>query len=230
MFSAGPAIMVGMFVVGFITGLSPSSEEPPWVSGLLNIALYIAVRGLVSATPFGAWLKFFRRALFIEWRTQEIPPAEVNQTFVACMNEAGRGARRLFRYIQGGRWTWTSPPVVADRALMLTYPIINVDLYSAPQKLSTEDFLVAYPRFFRDVAVLVAIGREDLIPDLRGKYSLIPAVSVSLPSEVPERDARFLDPMRDHSRWQVFKDYLLPLASWFSLALAIVVLVVNRLG
>lgn len=111
---------------------------------------------------------------------------------------------------------------------MLTYPIIHFDLYTEPNELSTDDFLVAYPRFYQDVATLVAIRREDLIPTLRKRYQVFPAAAASQPLEVPERDARFLDPMRDHGRWQVVKDYLLPLASWFSLAVAIAALLINQ--
>jgi hypothetical protein len=229
--SGWPGVVPAVFCIGLFSAFIPiPGESPsPWSNGFLLVALYAAMRSLLSVTSFGARMKFFRRAFFVDVYTREFEPQEYNQAFVRCMNEAGRGARFLFRYIQRRRWTWTSPPVVSDRALMLTYPIIHLDLYAEPLELSAGDFLAAYPRFYRDVTILVAIGREDLIPTLRRRYPVFPAARASQPTEVPERDVRFLDPARDHSRWQFTKDYLLPLASWFSLAVAIAALVVNQL-
>ncbi|MFE6611817.1 hypothetical protein [Amycolatopsis sp. NPDC057786] len=39
-------------------------------------------------------------------------------------------------------------------------------------------------------------------------------------AEIPERDVLFLDPMRNHHRWAVVKDFYYPLSSWLSLAIA----------
>jgi hypothetical protein len=149
-----------------------------------------------------------------------------NERTVISMNVAGKAARFLFRYLQRRRVTWVSPPAVADRALAIAFPLVNVSLGGAGS--ADEDTLETYDEFLYYAAGLVAVGREDLVPVLRDRYSsaeLPPRVAQG--DEIPERDAQFLDPMRNYNRWAVAKDFLYPLAAWLSLVVAVVALVVS---
>jgi hypothetical protein len=152
-----------------------------------------------------------------------------NARMVGLMNVTGRAARFLFRHLQGRRTTWVSPPAVADRALAVTFPFINVSL---GKELEVSDLSVAidmYSEFLYYGAGLVAVGREDLVPALREKYSgkVLPVRSSGGVDRISKRDALFLDPMRNYNKWGVAKDFLYPLAAWFSLFIAIGALIVN---
>jgi hypothetical protein len=133
---------------------------------------------------------------------------------VVTQNLIGLAARQLFVSLQRRRWTWTSPPAVADRALRLTQPLLDIAVDDADGK--------AIFSFLNDVVVLVVAGREDLIPEVRARYTMIPTRT----GEISDRDILYLDPMRNRGRWEVVKDFVLPLASWISLVVSIVALLV----
>ncbi|KDN19819.1 hypothetical protein DV20_22215 [Amycolatopsis rifamycinica] len=149
---------------------------------------------------------------------------------VRCANLAGKAARELFRVHQGRRLTWVSPPMVADRALTLSFPLVDVELSREANPDDLDKVIRVYGEFLYFAAALEAAGRPELIPKLRDHYArsgLLERRNAEPPGEVPERDALFLDPMRNHSRWAVAKDFLYPLSSWFSLAVAVAALVVS---
>ena len=186
----------------------------PMLAGLIP-----AVAFCVAATVWnriGVRNRFFRLIHRAETQCNFRLP---NSVYV--VNLAGRAARCLFKAMQGGRRTWVSPPAVSDRALVLAYPIVNVDISRCQDALSEY-----YGRFLHDVAALAMLGHEHLIPRLREAYLLLPARE-SDDGAVPERDALYLDPMRNYHRWAVVKDYLYPLASWLSFLLAVVALVIS---
>ncbi|WP_410610090.1 hypothetical protein [Amycolatopsis sp. lyj-109] len=135
---------------------------------------------------------------------------------------AGSAARALFLVIQTEHWTWASPPALSERAARLARPLLDVD---TPDYLEPAQF-DALCGFLLDVTIVVIAGREDLIPEIRRRHSeLKPRSEVSERSI--ERDMLFLDPMRDRSRWEVMKDFVLPLASWLSLIISFIALLVS---
>jgi len=136
------------------------------------------------------------------------------------LNLIGKAARQLFRATQHHRWTWLTPPAAADRALAISYPLINVKLNPEYTRQETHELLNSYASFLYFTSALEAARRTELIPKLRRFYAdnhlLAYQSDPELDSIAPERDALFLDPMRNHNRWGIAKDYLLPLASWLS--------------
>ncbi|MDX8054968.1 hypothetical protein SK571_36830 [Lentzea sp. BCCO 10_0798] len=150
---------------------------------------------------------------------------------IYCVNAAGRAARLLFKALQGKRRNWATPPTVADRALMIVYPLIDLELSDLVNPQSIKKALLAYVDFLYYAAGLVAAGRSDLIPSLRAYYerehALACRTSLSPDGKLAERDTLFIDPMRNNSRWIVLKDYFYPLASWLSLAVSVSALVVS---
>lgn len=149
---------------------------------------------------------------------------------IKCVNVAGKAARRLFSELQGGRRTWISPPAVADRALAIAYPIINISLNDVESLRGMKGLIKVYMNFLYYAAGLVAIDRCDLIPALRKYYAENHLLSCRVDSDVdsiPDRDVLFLDPMRNHHRWAVAKDFLFPLSAWLSLVVSVVALVVS---
>lgn len=139
---------------------------------------------------------------------------------VVTQNLIGLAARGLFVSLQRRRWTWTSPPAVADRALRLTQPLLDIAVDDGPSRNGQAIF-----SFLNDVVVLVVAGREDLIPAVRARYTMIPRRSGET-GEISERDILYLDPMRNRGRWEVVKDFVLPLASWISLVVSVIALLV----
>ncbi|WP_410590514.1 hypothetical protein [Amycolatopsis sp. lyj-23] len=126
---------------------------------------------------------------------------------VDAMNQVGIAARRLFALVQGSRQTWTSPPAVADRALKLTRPLLDIaldDALPAQQRATLKSLLY-------DVTAMVVIGRPDFIPRVRSGYPSLPRRSVDVAGD--DRDILYLDPMRNRSRWEVTREYVVPLAS-----------------
>ena len=136
---------------------------------------------------------------------------------VVTQNLIGLAARQLFISLQRRRWTWTSPPAVADRALRLTQPLLDIAVEDGPPGDGKAIF-----SFLNDVVILVVARREDLIPAVRERYTMIPHRT----DEIGDRDILYLDPMRNRGRWEVVKDFVLPLASWLSLVVAIIAIVV----
>ncbi len=138
---------------------------------------------------------------------------------VVTQNVIGLAARALFLSLQRRRWTWASPPAVADRALRLTRPLLDIAVDDSPAADGQAVFSFLY-----DVVLLVIAGREDLIPAVRDEYAMLPHRSAG--EETDERDVHYLDPMRHRGRWEVVKDFVLPLASWISLLVSIAALLV----
>ncbi|MEV6609649.1 hypothetical protein [Kutzneria sp. NPDC051319] len=134
---------------------------------------------------------------------------------VVTQNIIGLAARALFLSLQRRRWTWVSPPAVADRALRLARPLLDIEV---EERAGGE----ALFSFLYDVVVVVIARREDLIPEVRARYGMIPRRS----DTAGDRDVLYLDPMRNRGRWEVVKDFVLPLASWISLLVSVVALVV----
>jgi hypothetical protein len=138
---------------------------------------------------------------------------------IIVSNLIGESARLLFVALLNGRWTWASPPAVADRALRLAQPLIDVDVnvaFAVPESLLS---------FLYDVVIAVVAHREDMIPEIRANYPQIPRRSGKA-SAIDERDILYLDPMRNRGRWEIVQDFVLPLASWFSVVVSIAALVV----
>lgn len=148
---------------------------------------------------------------------------------VYAVKIAGKAARSLFRCLQGRRITWVSPPAVADRALSLSFPLIDVSLDEGTGASKIHDTSRLYGEFLYYAAGLFVVRREDLIPKLREQYSctVLPVRARPEIDEISERDALYLDPMRNYTRWGVAKDFFYPLATWISLLVAIAALVVS---
>jgi len=183
------------------------------IVAILGLGLYIAL-ALPRLLGFfaGADLRFYNQVTAI-FKT----PNDVD--VVDTMNQVGIAARRLFVLLQRSRRTWVSPPAVSDRALRLTRPLLDIELDDTlPSQQRT-----AVKSLLYDVTAMVVIGRPDLIPRIRAEYSSLPPRMVE--SSDADRDNLYLDPMRDRSRWEVVREYILPLAAWLSLAISIVAFV-----
>jgi hypothetical protein len=136
---------------------------------------------------------------------------------VVTQNHIGLAARALFLSLQRRRWTWVSPPAVADRALRLARPLLDIEVEDGPENDGAALFSFLY-----DVVIVVVAQREDLIPQVRAGYGMIPRRS----DTAGDRDVLYLDPMRNRGRWEVVKDFVLPLASWVSLLVSVIALAV----
>ncbi|MEJ2852419.1 MULTISPECIES: hypothetical protein [unclassified Saccharothrix] len=144
------------------------------------------------------------------------------------LNATGRAAKFLFTSLQRSRLTWQGPPTVAERAIRLTRPLIDIELIDELDVSHGGDFTkrLMLQFFLQDVAAVVALRREDLIPRVRDLYIELPR-RPSDDDEPRKRDVRFLDPMNERSRWDVIKDYIIPLSSWLSLTVAIGALILS---
>lgn len=178
----------------------------------------------------GGWkARFFLNIARLMKVAQE--PVSEEYKAVRCINLAGKAARNLFCVAQQRRRTWTSPPAVADMALAQAYPLIDIQLSDVGDTRSLQDNFHLYVSFLYYSAALVAVKRYDLIPNLRRYYaeehSLMSRRSSNSLDQISERDALFLDPMRNQNRWTVAKDYLYPLAAWLSFSVSTAALVVS---
>ncbi|MEU8414215.1 hypothetical protein AB0C24_15620 [Amycolatopsis japonica] len=224
----GTMIWFGASALAFL-----GAARPNWLGGLPpQLPAYtIFLCGLLAfwtkkMRPERRFYRFVTRAE----KAANIPlGAPLNTYPVRCMNHSGRAARLLFLHIQGGRRTWAAPPAVADRALEFTYPLINVDMGSSPLTPQAVRSFKRHAEFLKLTACLVALGREDLIPRLRRLTAAHGGVPMRTEddAEIPERDVLFLDPMRNHHRWAVVKDFYYPLSAWLSLAIAGAALVIS---
>ncbi|MDS0135765.1 MULTISPECIES: hypothetical protein [unclassified Amycolatopsis] len=210
---------------------------------LLSLMAAVIVRGVWLSRVGGSKRRFFR-AIGVALRSLEVGAEQATRnkgnlgwlrfkplhegSLVEALNFTGVAARGLFTSLQRSRWTWQSPPMVAERAVRLSSPLIDVEIVDDLDiTLSGVDpikWLLLYG-FLYDVAAVVAIRREDLIPAVRSLYSELPARRES-GNESKARDLRYLDPMHERSRWEVVKDYVLPLSSWLSLSVSVVALVI----
>jgi hypothetical protein len=208
---------------------SVARNNPLDTSLVASELVVVAVAGLVISL-YGHWELRFLRAVA---RTQKIADETYASVYrvAQCANMAGRAAKYLFRDVQGRRFTWVSPPAVADRALALSSRLINVELDHHADLYSLEILIGTYAEFLYFASGLVAAKRAELIPVLRDYYatdrSLAYRVEPGPEGIVPERDALFLDPMRNHDRWAIVKDYLYPLASWMSLLVSVTALILS---
>jgi hypothetical protein len=194
---------------------------------VVELVLGFAVWLLLLVTG-GLWERQFLGSIAKTVKVAGQPYGD-HHRLIAATNFAGRAARYLFKHLQGRRRTWVAPPAVADSALSLAHPLIDVafDLTSPRRTLHV------YTHFLYYAAGLVVVERFDLIPALREYYEREHALARRTGTDsdgVPERDALFIDPMRDHHRWLVLKEYLFPLAAWLSLAVSVAALVVSLRG
>lgn len=220
--------------VAFIAGYWITSIGPTWA--LLSILLLpvttlflLTVVQFVAAIPIGAarWRFFYHIGFAIKliWTADrdEILSVEV----LLMLNHLGSASRALFVSLQGSRRTWRYPPMVSDRALQLSAPLIDMEI---PDDLHMPGTSAGTPRkyldqFLRDVAAVAAIGREDLIPRVRDEYPELKKRSSD--PDARDRDLNHLNPMRTRSRWDVAKDFWYPLASWLSLFVAAAALFIS---
>ncbi|WP_345029165.1 hypothetical protein [Kutzneria kofuensis] len=75
--------------------------------------------------------------------------------------------------------------------------------------------------FLYDVVIVVVARREDLIPAVRARYDMIPR----RPDGSGDRDILYLDPMRNRGLGGG-QGLRAPLASWISLLVSVVALLV----
>ena len=212
-----------LIVIGAIFGPGPIDAM---IAGSLPVALLVLVgyRVLLRGPTFssGVFYRELLRAERIAWIAQGD-----NGMIAASIGRAGRAARALFRSLQGSRWTWTAPPAVADRGVLLSYPLIDVNVADDNVVLNSNLFCYLYSRFLHDVSGLVMMGRPDLIPPLRDRYPFLMRRLEGEESGQPsDRDVRYLDPLRDHDRGRMFREFVLPLASWLSFLVALAALIV----
>lgn len=192
--------------------------------GLIAACWMIAV--LVSRNVSFARMRFFRhlgKAIDPVWAASRDRSMDIDVLYV--LNRLGVASRALFLALQGSRRTWKAPPMVADRAAMLASTLIDFDI---PDDLHLRDAASrdALHRFLQDVAAVVVINREDLLPRVRETYQELPSRSVADEAK-RERDLRYLHPLRDRGRWDVAKDFWYPLAPWLSLLVSVAAIVVS---
>lgn len=185
------------------------------------IGVIIGVTVIVRLSAGSARWRFFRRIgdAIREVRDADIHPKS-DADVPAILNRLGSAARWLFLALQGSRRSWKSPPMVSDRASRLAAPLIDIDV---PDNLHMQTVVAeasrdVFLRFLQDIAAVVAIGREDLIPRVRKAYPELPSRSDE--SAAHDRDLAYLNPMRNRTRWDVAKDFWYPLAPWLSLLIA----------
>lgn len=208
----------------------PAQKQGLWFVLLVAIIVVpIGLVGLISRIPIDdARWRFFRQmgdAIRLIWIADRDNHMTVDVQLI--LNRLGSAARALLVALQGSRRTWKSPPMVSDRALRLSAPLIDLEM---PDDLHLPGARASSSRkhldgFLRDTAAVVAIEREDLIPRVRQEYCELHRRSDD--PETRDRDLTYLSPMRSRSRWDVAKDFWYPLASWLSLFVAAAALVVS---
>lgn len=235
-FRALPGIILTL--LGLVISLTPLLAEARGEMNLDPISLiigfifivvgaFISTIGAAILTTRPSRIKFHRYvALTLKTQRRTYPGSPAH-----FLNRTGKASRELFRATQHLRLTWISPPLAADHALAVAYPLINVKLNPEHSLKETRALLISYSNFLYFASALEAAKRTDLIPKLRAYYAdnehLDYRSNPKLDSIAPERDALFLDPMRNHNRWAIAKDYLLPLASWLSFLVSAVALTVS---
>ncbi|MCG3754774.1 hypothetical protein [Amycolatopsis sp. Poz14] len=207
---------------------------------LLAVIVSVFIRAIWLSRAGGAKRRFFR-AIGIALRMLESGQEQhvenprwlrfkphYDGSLVEALNFAGLASRALFALLQQSRRTWQSPPTVAERAVRLSAPLIDIeivdDLDITHPGVDPTKWILLYG-FLYDVAAVVAIRREDLIPAVRSLYSNLPSGPLDAIS-CKERDVRYLNPAHERSRWELAKDYILPLSSWLSLTVSIIALVI----
>lgn len=228
-----PVLVVGFLLSVILTVVLPFSIND-YAINLVFILSFVAVSAgylLVFPIVNPSYYRFFR---FIEKAKKSASKGDNFASreigIVDCVNNSGKAAQSLFRVLQGRKSTWGAPPAVADRALTLAYPMIDVkiDYYSDPR--AVQEVLDKFVEFLDRAAVLVAMQRADLIPELREVYddSLSPR-RLSHDEAIRERDVRFLNPFQDYDRGGVLRDYIYPLGTWMSFLVSLVALATSLL-
>jgi hypothetical protein len=220
-----------LIAVGLIisAGRVPGSDLQQFLAVLPAAGAVLAVVlaiFLSARIPIGAarW-RFFSHIADAIRLIRDVDEKTLDVDIPSVLNSLGMAARALLLALQRTRRAWRSPPMVSDRALRLSSALIDIDL---PDDLhlpglagsATRELL---HRFLHDVAAVVAIGRDDLIPDVREAYRELPRRS----PEARELDLVYLNPMRSRSRWDVAKDFWYPLAPWLSLVVSAAALVIS---
>ncbi|MPZ83992.1 MAG: hypothetical protein GEV28_27810 [Actinophytocola sp.] len=214
-----PLVIFGVVAGSFFRDLLPIED---WVFVLAVCALMFWSWFLGRRSIYAARVRFFVHAQSALMKLYDRTYPEGDK--VGALDSAGRAARALFVYLQGSRMTWKTPPAIADRAFRLAYPLINIELTSELRMSEHGRHDLAW--LLHDIVAVVHLGVPDLTPRIRESYPRLPTRHKSS-DEIPERDMLYLDPMRNRNRWEVFKDYVFPLAAWFSLAISITSLVIT---
>lgn len=232
-FMAGGAILAIAIFISLVSHMytRETKTDDHVGSTLLTLALLNGIFGYVYLMAKDAsYYRFFRLVKKVENIARDqnpLRPIELN--LVECINHSGNAARSLFRVLQGDKRTWVSPPAVSDRALALSHPLTDVIVDDHASSQLTRETLEHFARFLRQGALLVAVQRADLIPRLRECYhtELLPMRPKTEDGQIAQRDALFLDPMRDYDRWAVIRDYLYPLGTWLSFLVSLTALVIT---
>lgn len=237
---AGAPLYVFLFVAVLLYGWRlPFLHSRSVVDHLLFAAIVSFLIDVVWVSRMGGARRRFFRSIGAALRSLEGAVEEQESgwlrfkplyegSLVATFNFVGGAARALFVSLQRSRRTWIAPPTIAERAIRLSRPLIDIEIiedFDITHDGDIVKFALLYT-FLQDVAAVVAIRREDLIPAVRSLYEELPVRSVD-DGESRKRDIRYLDPMNERSRWEVVKDFVLPLSSWLSLAVSITALVIS---
>jgi hypothetical protein len=206
----------------------PAPEPASWpvvVFGLAFVGLGLGAWVYWAVKVYGLSVKFLKGAdkrshvRFYRGIGNVLTTWDKTGDSIQAVKITGSVARALFLVIQRDQWTWASPPAVSDRAVRLARPLLDIDIPDRPSPRQID----ALCSFLVDVAIVVIAGREDLIPQVRRRYQVLPARE----ADAVDRDVLYLDPMRGRSRWDVVKDYVLP---WLSLTIAVVALLISLGG
>ncbi|MFJ8917624.1 hypothetical protein [Amycolatopsis sp. NPDC102389] len=239
---AGTALVVMLILFGIVNvgalfrWLDRFGHPRTGGEAVLASAFYVAVFfGAVLAWRITSYLEGGPRNRF--FRLMHKAEIEANRDFLNHGDEevvrsagyAGGAAQALFRALRMGRRRWSTPPGISDRALRLSRPLIDLEIISAGPNGGYRTCLRYYRHFLHDFAGLIALRRADLTPALRAYYSVLPGRIGAESQDVAEADNLFLDPMHKHHRWEVVKDFLYPLGSWFSVLVSTVALLVGVL-
>jgi hypothetical protein len=175
------------------------------------VGTVVTVSVLIRIPASMARWRFFRHlghALTALLEARREQPREVD--VLPILNNIGIAARALFLALLRSRFGWRSPPLVSDRALRLASPLIDIDIpdnLHLPGK-DADTYRELFCRFVHDVAMVVALGREDLIPRVRQDYPGL--IRRSSNTDAHDRDLNYLNPMRNRGLWDIAKDFLVP--------------------
>ncbi|MBN9743536.1 hypothetical protein DMP23_21065 [Amycolatopsis sp. A1MSW2902] len=126
------------------------------------------------------------------------------------LTRLGVMAKSAFLITRGGSFTWTVPPAVSDRATGVALPLLDIALPSDIDLPGSEAYRQALAEFAAEAVYLIIARRPDLLQRLRRQYS---HRLDSRDADVADRDARYLDPLRGHTPWEVAKDHVLPIVA-----------------
>lgn len=222
------AAVAALVMITLLIYLDRTNQSTPWWMHA-NVAFFLLVAlSSVSLRGENADHWFFRSIAKIEKSAVKRSGADSDERLIESINRGGIAARQLFIMLQHRKRSWTSPPVISDRAIKLCFPLINIDIESARfSHFGFHSSLEKYAQFMHDAGSLVVAKREDLIPSLRERYVRLGLPAAVHSSSVPEDHAEFINPMQKHNRWSVISDYVYPLAPWLSFLVAFAALIVS---